>query len=109
MRGPLRVQLRRSKGWRMPPNTVKVTRPGKYGNPFKAAPGMNAAAVSLFLQNIAAMPGDELSEAISVLRGKNLACWCRLCPDHALGKPYGAACGKCAPCHADIWLAVANG
>src|SRR5690606_3378888 len=29
-----RVQLRRSKGWRMPPNTVKVDRTTKWGNPF---------------------------------------------------------------------------
>ena len=33
---PHRVQLSRRKGWRMPPDTVKVTRPGRYGNPFKA-------------------------------------------------------------------------
>lgn len=31
---PRRVQLSRKKGWRMPENTVKVTRPGKWGNPF---------------------------------------------------------------------------
>ena len=31
---PRRVQLRRTKGWRMPPNTVKVSRPSKWGNPF---------------------------------------------------------------------------
>lgn len=31
---PVRVQLKRTKGWKMPPNTVKVTRPGKWGNPF---------------------------------------------------------------------------
>lgn len=29
-----RVQLKRTKGWRMPPNTVKVCRPGLFGNPF---------------------------------------------------------------------------
>lgn len=31
---PYRVQLSRRKGWRMPENTVTVTRPGKWGNPF---------------------------------------------------------------------------
>jgi hypothetical protein len=31
---PQRITLSRAKGWRMPPNTVKVTRPGKWGNPF---------------------------------------------------------------------------
>ncbi len=30
---PRRVQLRRTKGWRMPENTVSVARPGKWGNP----------------------------------------------------------------------------
>ena len=32
---PEHVQLRRSKGWRTPPNTVKAGRSGKWGNPFK--------------------------------------------------------------------------
>jgi hypothetical protein len=29
-----RIQLRRAKGWRKPPNTVVVARPSKWGNPF---------------------------------------------------------------------------
>ena len=35
MTAPKRIQLRRTKGWRMPENTVKVARPTKWGNPFK--------------------------------------------------------------------------
>jgi hypothetical protein len=31
---PIRVQLSRKKGWRMPPNTVSVARPGPFGNPY---------------------------------------------------------------------------
>jgi len=31
---PIRVQLSRKKGWRMPANTVKVDRTTKWGNPF---------------------------------------------------------------------------
>lgn len=31
---PIRVQLRRTKGWRMPENTVKVDRTTRWGNPF---------------------------------------------------------------------------
>ena len=31
---PDRIQLRRTKGWRMPPNTVKGDRMTKWGNPF---------------------------------------------------------------------------
>lgn len=30
----IRVQRSRQKGWRMPPNTVKVDRTTKWGNPF---------------------------------------------------------------------------
>jgi hypothetical protein len=32
---PHRVQLSRKKGWKMPPNTVRVARPGKWSNPFR--------------------------------------------------------------------------
>lgn len=32
---PRRIQRKRSKGWRMPENTVYVGRPGRFGNPFR--------------------------------------------------------------------------
>jgi hypothetical protein len=32
---PIRVQLSRKKGWKMPPNTIYVGRPTKWGNPYK--------------------------------------------------------------------------
>ena len=32
---PQRVQLSRRKGWRLPPNTVNVARPTKWGNPYR--------------------------------------------------------------------------
>jgi hypothetical protein len=32
---PMRVQLKRKKGWRMPENTVSVARPTRWGNPYK--------------------------------------------------------------------------
>lgn len=35
---PIRVQRKRTKGWKMPPNTVSVTRPGPFGNPFDFRP-----------------------------------------------------------------------
>ncbi|RAK51632.1 DUF4326 domain-containing protein [Phenylobacterium soli] len=100
---PLRVQLSRAKGWRMPPNTVKVDRTTPWGNPFpigadgplgRCAPDAEGA-VGFFR----AMFGDaELREAagypadLSPLRGKSLACWCR--PGE--------------PCHADVLLELAN-
>jgi hypothetical protein len=37
---PVRIQLRRTKGWRMPPNTVSVARPSRWGNPFTVSRAM---------------------------------------------------------------------
>ncbi len=34
-KAPTRIQRRRTKGWKMPPNTVYVGRPTKWGNPFR--------------------------------------------------------------------------
>ena len=91
---PRRVQLSRRKGSRLPPNTVVVARPSAWGNPFRiGARGIktNADAVRRFQK---AFWMTEVHAAASiVLRGKNLACWCRL--------------GE--PCHADVLLAMANG
>jgi hypothetical protein len=93
---PKRIQLSRKKGWRMPPNTVSVARPGKWGNPFRigdfAIPDA-AMAVMVFRQWIVdrMRVGPEQPDP-SELRGKNLACWCPL--DQ--------------PCHADVLLELAN-
>lgn len=106
---PVRVQRRRAKGWRMPENTVVVTRPTKWGNPF--VPGRHGNAeecvnlyqivtggllcASVDRETVAAQ--ERLQAAVladlAELRGKNLACFCRL--DR--------------PCHADVLLALANG
>jgi hypothetical protein len=32
---PIRIQRKRTKGWKLPPNTVYVGRGSKWGNPFK--------------------------------------------------------------------------
>lgn len=32
---PQRIQRKRTRGWKIPPNTISVTRPGKYGNIFE--------------------------------------------------------------------------
>lgn len=93
---PERIQLRRTKGWRMPPNTVKVDRSTKWGNPFsrKLAEehglcGCPMCCVVRFEWNL----GDNGKAMIrEQLAGKNLACWCPLE----------------SPCHADVLLAIAN-
>ncbi|MBS7698741.1 MULTISPECIES: DUF4326 domain-containing protein [unclassified Chelatococcus] len=115
---PERVQLRRTKGWRMPPNTAKVDRSSGFGNPFRVVPATIAAgeqagtkewwvetdtaawrfktkadAQAASVRAFAATATDSLKDrARLALRGKNLACWCT--PDQ--------------PCHADILLKLAN-
>ena len=48
---PQRVQLSRAKGWRMPPNTVKVDRPTRYGNPFRDSEHDRQCEASIELAN----------------------------------------------------------
>lgn len=94
---PKRVQRRRVKGWRMPPNTIYVGRGSKWGNPYPVGSMvptdgetwavLNAStAAHLFRLHLGDMPVAELA-------GKNLACWCPLDK----------------PCHADVLLEIANG
>lgn len=90
MSAPIRVQLRRTKGWRMPENTVKVDRSTRWGNPWTSA--AFADPVAEFRASIGSRPLPPVGEIIHFLRGKNLACWCGL--DQA--------------CHADVLLELAN-
>ena len=106
MAAPMRVQLSRRKGWRMPPNTVSVARPTRWGNPWKVGDLMEADytrggtvrlseasdAVDMFRLKLDAMKSERREAFLAPLRGKNLACWC----------PLGQ------PCHADVLLAIAN-
>lgn len=87
---PERIQLSRKKGWRLQPNTVVVSRPSKWGNPFK---GKQSTAVFLYESAIEhGLSSVPCVHEIQKLRGKNLACWCALD----------------TPCHADVLLKIAN-
>ena len=79
----------------MPPNTVYVGRPTKWGNPFRVGlDGGRDLCVRLYIQkldgNIWTFPTKK--DIQSELSGKDLACWCPLNQ----------------PCHADILLKIAN-
>lgn len=106
---PARITLARRKGWRMPPNTVKVCRPSKYGNPFHVADvlehydGDKLAAQADCVRSyrrwleegVTSFCDDgppSIGEIQRDLAGKNLACWCK----------------AGTPCHADVLLSVAN-
>lgn len=96
-----RVQLSRKAGAKLPPNTVVVSRPSKWGNPFKVTPersqilAVGAFQTWLTAEGVTAGIADRkqwMLDNLKALRGKNLACWC---------KP-GTAC------HADVLLRLAN-
>jgi len=97
--GPMRIQRKRTKGWRLPSGAVYVGRPSRWGNPFVVVSPENGgnisrdAAVELF--RLALSDGRLQFSATAVrsyLAGPDLACWCPL--DQ--------------PCHADVLLEVAN-
>ena len=112
---PSRIQRRRVKGWKMPPDTVSVTRPGRFGNPFTPAgcreagySGTDEAIRQRCVEAFRVWLGPHWREVwqsqeseqrrkilldhLRHLRGQNLACWC----------PIGS------PCHADVLLELAN-
>ena len=110
---PVRIQRRRTKGWKMPPNTVCVTRPGRFGNPYSIKGAREAGyrgtdvqlsqwCVDLYhntiIGNLLDVKVPTVDEIQRNLRGKNLACYC----------PLVDADGNRFPCHADILLELAN-
>lgn len=106
MTKPKRIQLSRKKGWKKPEGAVVVSRPTKWGNPYKVGltvyvPGMGRIlvrdkkhAVELFRRNVCDLVAGAVyrETAVAELRGKDLACWCK--PGEA--------------CHGDVLLEIAN-
>jgi hypothetical protein len=103
---PRRIQRRRTKDWRIPEGAVYVGRPTKWGNPFYLVDVLDAfcgdeqeAREDCVRSYRRWLHEDEAYVALAStidarreLRGRDLACWCRL--DQ--------------PCHADVLLEIAN-
>jgi hypothetical protein len=114
---PQRIQLKRTRGWRIPVNTLKVDRSTIYGNPFTAEVREVAEAVAMFAEWLDDAHWDEhhgarfpaliqkqlmqrraeVLVALPKLRGFHLACWCPL-----------PKAGEPDLCHAAILLQLAN-
>lgn len=103
---PERIQRKRTKGWKMPENTIYVGRPTKWGNPFVVGKPGGAYTAKVQDQRHAwqlyrsvAIDNEKLiAAAREELRGKNLACFC---PKPS--QPYESDC-----CHAAVLLEIAN-
>lgn len=107
MEPPIRIQRKRTKGWRIPDNCVYVGRGSKWGNPFVVGKDGTVGEcirkyIDYMLPYTHQPPNNGLDnffiseaniEEIKIeLRGKNLCCWC----------------GLDKPCHADWLLKIAN-
>jgi len=120
MAEPRRIQRKRTRGWRMPEGAVSVTRPSKWGNPYRVEVWGAELAIALYRNTLrgdwspallhlqsneryseayelhlhwrARFKCDPFELARSELRGRDLACFCR----------------EGEPCHADVLLEVAN-
>lgn len=96
---PQRIQYRRYTT--LPPHTRLVARPSRFGNPFKIGENRMTRdeAIAMFRRWLAGEFPDfeperrrRLHESLPMLRGRNLACYC---------KPR-------EECHADVLLELAN-
>ncbi len=124
MTQPVRVQLSRKKGWKMPENTVKVSRPGRWGNPFPVdhegtsmhclSLGLDmedrtdraTAAVDLFRAWVC---GGKVNELVATF----LPCFgeaplVRHIQRDLRGKNLACWCRPDQPCRADVLLELAN-
>lgn len=118
-----RVQLSRRKGWRMPADTVKVSRPGKFGNPFpvkKATSTTMGVASDVWIVGTWEGPAlwikNSEAEAVEVAVAAYRV-WINQPAQSALlvaardelrGKNLACWCRAGSPCHADVLLEMAN-
>lgn len=89
---PRRLQRSRTKGSRLPPDAVVVTRPTKWGNPHPLSLGREEAVRRYREDLLAGRLAVGLDDVPSELQGRDLACYCPLN----------------VPCHADVLLDIAN-
>jgi len=110
MAKPKRVQLSRQAGWKKPAGAVVVSRPSRWGNPYKLEqlrkenPALSEQRVRerMIAAFEKALRGGKLAFSVEdvrrELRGKSLCCWCPL-----------PSPGEQDACHAAVLLAIANG
>lgn len=124
---PIRVQRQRTKGWRMPENTVYVGRGTKWGNPWKVGhlfsltSGDPAKIDSQLRAPIEEYMGGPISPETAVELYRLILPWrtsdastaVRNLPFESAvkelaGKNLACWCPLAQPCHADVLLEVAN-
>lgn len=132
---PKRIQRKRTKGWKMPPNTVSVTRPGQWANPFRVGgyfriggqlggAGAFGALRCEWMERKIWKPSDEdraVREGYTLIKSREHAVtWFRRLTDNwsaarrtecrrdLAGKNLACFCALDQPCHVDVLLEIAN-
>lgn len=126
---PERLQLRRTRGWRLPAGARSVARPTRWGNPWhvgrchRQADGTDSPpqtveqCVAWHRATVWSDRGDRhgipsLDEIRGELAGRDLACWCpldRAChADSLIEAANSATCIRCGDCCERIGLSVAT-
>lgn len=120
---PIRIQRKRTRGWRMPENTVYVGRPSKWGNPYwdTRRYGLKLC-LDLFRETatggwnpVLIPPGPHQEQWYEWLYAEHRKWTSRIrChPVEAIhselrGKNLACWCPLDRPCHADVLLEIAN-
>ena len=133
---PQRIQRRRTKGWKMPENTISVTRPGKWGNFLKLSGDMIMIDASYRRKNLdkwvflcfgdlerlleiyrltmsgGGNTGGVIKLGVTSQDGQQDLLWWHYklayCVDELKGKHLACFCPIGSPCHAKILLKIAN-
>lgn len=124
---PHRVQLSRKKGWRLPPNTVVVSRPSKWGNPYRLDDNHHSWSLLPWLSRERAqalvdyyrlaatgwltvpytrVPRPDVGPQAFTFGAHLVA---EAAPHALKGKNLACWCALDMPCHADVLLELANG
>lgn len=116
--GPVRFRLSRAKGWRMPPNGVKVDRSTGHGNPYRVERVDGQWWVLAPSRRPVSGPYDDKRDAQrdavdafrAWLMGGTLVAQRRyaLAREELRGRDLGCWCAEGDPCHADVLLDVVN-
>jgi hypothetical protein len=135
MNKPVRIQLRRTRGWRMPADAKSVARPHKWGNPYRVILDQMRPNGDIGEDNMPVMmgpwlcklPGDRIEgwwfptkaeaqqKAVDLYRNaittSSAPGWAILRDavlDDLRWKNLACWCGADEPCHADVLIELAN-
>lgn len=120
---PRGVQQRRTKGWRMPPATVSVARPHRYGNPFRVGSRYivfhDLGWGTITTRDVGPLGSGEIASVVEIADREQAVtmytAWMKSCLaaksidlSPLRGKNLACFCPLDEPCHRNVLLVLAN-